>query len=619
MGLAKSQLDPFFSFAVNSAAYCSEQIDQNSGSKGNGQDKSIHDNGKDQEKSNDSGKHVGWDKKKLKKVKGNKGKHLGWYKRADHPMNPIDQAPINKPDAYEVINYINDVSLKNTQTLMTTDKDGVYRGVYTFGNERIAERDLVAVEGVPNDPLYYLYDGHNSVTQMINSAGHVRDKYRYDPFGTPMPGGQLSPNTKLFNNPYGYNGEAHDIDSGLQFLRARYYDPSMGRFQTRDSYLGEIMSPLSLNRYVYTANNPVMYSDPSGHIPNPDTFQAYSYKPTLAEQFLQYSPMNARPEPTVYKPITEVIRPLRNPHVVPENSSVGPTISNLDRLNADQASVTMNANKAYAEKMAEKRFSYKNNGCDGLSVIGSFGLGVWDTGKSTVIGLKEMVTHPIDTAEGIINAAAHPVVTSKAIWNQVSNSYEENVINGDANSSARFTGRAVSEALLLVVGPKGLDKLSKAEKVGAEAAEVGNETARIGRLQMDLQRFAEKGSEGAGKAVTYGPMVKGPLPDAIANTFRSGTYTQVVTQGETTLYRVYGGKAGELSSYWTTTKPQGPLQSTIDSALDQGWGNTAENVATIKVPEGTTIYQGAAAQQGGLVGGGSQVYIEKVDSSWLVK
>ncbi len=51
----------------------------------------------------------------------------------------------------------------------------------------------------------------------------------------------------------------------------------------------------------------------------------------------------------------------------------------------------------------------------------------------------------------------------------------------------------------------------------------------------------------------------------------------------------------------------------------QGWGNTAENIATIKVPEGTTIYQGAAAQQGGLVGGGSQVYIEKVDSSWLVK
>ncbi|MCO1604046.1 DNRLRE domain-containing protein [Desulfosporosinus nitroreducens] len=335
----------------------------NSGSKSNGQDKSIHDNGKDQEKGNDSGKHVGWDKKKLKKVKGNKGKHLGWYKRADHPMNPIDQAPINKPDAYEVINYINDVSLKNTQTLMTTDKEGVYRGVYTYGNERIAERDLVAVEGVPNDPLYYLYDGHNSVTQMINSAGHVRDKYRYDPFGAPMPGGKLSPNTRLFNNPYGYNGEAHDIDSGLQFLRARYYDPSMGRFQTRDSYLGEIISPLSLNRYVYTANNPVMYSDPSGHIPNPDTFQAYSYKPTLAEQFLQYSPMNARPEPTVNKPITEVIRSLKNPQVVPENILVGPTISN-----SVNNSVRVTDSKSYADHTSAKKPNYNKVLCDGEDI-----------------------------------------------------------------------------------------------------------------------------------------------------------------------------------------------------------------------------------------------------------
>lgn len=114
-------------------------------------------------------------------------------------------------------------------------------------------------------------------------------------------------------------------------------------------------------------------------------------------------------------------------------------------------------------------------------------------------------------------------------------------------------------------------------------------------------------------------MNKGPLPDAVANTFRSGTYTEVVTQGETTLYRVYGGKAGELGSYWTTTKPQGPLQSTIDSALEQNWGNTATNVATIKVPKGMTIYQGAAAPQGGLVGGGSQVYIPEVNPSWLVK
>lgn len=126
--------------------------------------------------------------------------------------------------------------------------------------------------------------------------------------------------------------------------------------------------------------------------------------------------------------------------------------------------------------------------------------------------------------------------------------------------------------------------------------------------------FTPKSAEKA-----FGPMNKGSLPDAVANTFRSGTYTEVVTQGETTLYRAYGGKAGEIGSYWTTTKPQGPLQSVVDSDLDQSWGNTATNISTIKVPKGTTIYQGYAAPQGGLVGGGVQVYIPEVNPSWLLK
>ena len=150
---------------------------------------------------------------------------------------------------------------------MTSDANGVYRGVYTYREERISVRDLVEVEGVPNDPLYYMYDGRGSVTQLTNAVGNVRDKYRYTPFGEPMSGGELSPNTKLLNNPYGYNGEYHDLESGFQYLRARYYNPETARFITRDSYLGEINEPLSLNRYAYTSNNPVMNVDPSGNVP----------------------------------------------------------------------------------------------------------------------------------------------------------------------------------------------------------------------------------------------------------------------------------------------------------------------------------------------------------------
>ena len=76
--------------------------------------------------------------------------------------------------------------------------------------------------------------------------------------------------------------------------------------------------------------------------------------------------------------------------------------------------------------------------------------------------------------------------------------------------------------------------------------------------------------------------------------------------------------ANPTGSYWTRIKPKGPLQSVIDSALDQDWGNTATRVVKAEIPAGTKIYEGAAAAQRGLVGGGNQVYIPKVDPKWIV-
>ncbi|MDF7670416.1 hypothetical protein PT276_04235 [Orbaceae bacterium ESL0721] len=110
------------------------------------------------------------------------------------------------------------------------------------------------------------------------------------------------------------------------------------------------------------------------------------------------------------------------------------------------------------------------------------------------------------------------------------------------------------------------------------------------------------------------------MPSDIANTFRSGTYKEVITTDTTTLYRVYGGNAKELGPYWTTEKPSGPVQSIIDSALDPKWGNTATKVAKIKVPAGVKFYVGEAEKQSGLVGGGNQVFfLDKVNPAWIVK
>ena len=65
--------------------------------------------------------------------------------------------------------------------------------------------------------------------------------------------------------PYGYTGEYTSND--LVYLRARHYDPAMGRFLTRDTWMGNYNKPLSLNRWAYGYGNPVKYTDLTGHTP----------------------------------------------------------------------------------------------------------------------------------------------------------------------------------------------------------------------------------------------------------------------------------------------------------------------------------------------------------------
>ncbi|WP_174807056.1 polymorphic toxin-type HINT domain-containing protein, partial [Paenibacillus elgii] len=62
-----------------------------------------------------------------------------------------------------------------------------------------------------------------------------------------------------------YSGEFWDNSAHLQYLRARWYDPSVGRFMSQDTNEVDINNPLSLNLYTYVHNNPLRYTDPSGH------------------------------------------------------------------------------------------------------------------------------------------------------------------------------------------------------------------------------------------------------------------------------------------------------------------------------------------------------------------
>ncbi len=64
--------------------------------------------------------------------------------------------------------------------------------------------------------------------------------------------------------PSFYRGEQFDSDLGLYYLRARYYNPSTGRFMSRDPLDGKSIDPKTLHKYLYASGDPVNASDPTG-------------------------------------------------------------------------------------------------------------------------------------------------------------------------------------------------------------------------------------------------------------------------------------------------------------------------------------------------------------------
>ncbi len=94
----------------------------------------------------------------------------------------------------------------------------------------------------------------------MDENGIVTDTYDYDAFGEL----RASSSTPT-DNAYRFAGQQFDPATGLYSLRARYYDPSHGRFLSRDTYAYNYQNPIELNRYGYGTNNPATYYDPTGH------------------------------------------------------------------------------------------------------------------------------------------------------------------------------------------------------------------------------------------------------------------------------------------------------------------------------------------------------------------
>ena len=162
---------------------------------------------------------------------------------------------------------------------------------------------------------YYLFNAHGDVTELTSNRAVVTKTYHYDAFGV-----ETSPDP-LDKNPFRYCGEYFDTETGTYYLRARYYDPNIGRFTQQDthwntansiygdnpqkineredklglktySYAPQITAVMqSGNLYVYGVSNPVAYVDRDGKIATELAIAAsaflYSVASILAFKYIQ--------------------------------------------------------------------------------------------------------------------------------------------------------------------------------------------------------------------------------------------------------------------------------------------------------------------------------------------
>ena len=146
--------------------------------------------------------------------------------------------------------YVQDVSAGLPVVLEETT--GGQTTSYNFG------LDLISQEMSSGDISFYHVDGLGSVRRMSVLSGSAAAAYAYDVFGSLR-------NVVGASTTFGFTGEQIDSEVGLVYLRARYYDPEMGRFLSLDRFPAVAGLTQTINRYTYAQNNPARHTDPSGN------------------------------------------------------------------------------------------------------------------------------------------------------------------------------------------------------------------------------------------------------------------------------------------------------------------------------------------------------------------
>jgi RHS repeat-associated protein len=145
-------------------------------------------------------------------------------------------------------NYVLDINTGLTQVL----QDGT--NTYLYGVNRVAQ-------STPTETEYFLADALGSVRNLTDGIGNITLTQSYSPFG------EVLNTSGDGQTDYAFTGEMFDPETGLVYLRARYYGVDDGRFVSRDSWVGDNQIPISYNSWLYVNSNPINLIDALGLYP----------------------------------------------------------------------------------------------------------------------------------------------------------------------------------------------------------------------------------------------------------------------------------------------------------------------------------------------------------------
>jgi RHS repeat-associated protein len=177
--------------------------------------------------------------------------------RADTPSDTItykydlDGNRVEQTSGSGTIRYLVDINRKLAQVLAEYTPSGTLVASYVYAD------DLISMTR-NGQTYYYHFDGLGSTRLLTDLNGTVTDLYDYDAFGN------LIARTGTTENPFLFTGQQYDANIGFYYLRARYYQPSSGRFNAYDPFEGDSYAPVSLHKYLYAANDPINKIDPTG-------------------------------------------------------------------------------------------------------------------------------------------------------------------------------------------------------------------------------------------------------------------------------------------------------------------------------------------------------------------